>query len=49
MLSAVILAAGLAASDTFTVTPDTGAPTGGSVSYPDGYDADGDVVTTKRC
>ena len=37
-------AAGLTASDTFTVTPDTAAPTGGSVSYPDGYDADG-VVT----
>ena len=29
------------ASDTFTVTPDTAAPTGGSVTYPDGYDADG--------
>ena len=37
-------AAGLTASDTFMVTPDTAAPTGGSVSYPDGYDVDG-VVT----
>ena len=35
--------AGNTASDTFTVTPDTAAPTGGSVSYADGYDADGQV------
>ena len=39
-------AAGNTASDTFTVTPDTAAPTGGSVSYPDGYDADGTVSIT---
>ena len=38
--------AGNTASDTFTVTPDTAAPTGGSVSYPDGYDADGTVTIT---
>jgi hypothetical protein len=36
--------AGLTASDTFTVTADTAAPTGGSVSYTDGYDADGQVT-----
>ncbi len=35
---------GLTASSPFTVTPDTAAPAGGSVSYPDGYDADGDVT-----
>ena len=35
--------AGNTASDTFTVTPDIAAPTGGSVSYADGYDADGQV------
>ena len=34
----------LTASSPFTVTPDTAAPAGGSVSYPDGYDADGDVA-----
>ena len=39
-------AAGNTASDTFTVTPDTAAPAGGSVSYPDGYDADGTVTVT---
>ena len=39
-------AAGLTASDTFTVTPDTAAPTGGSVTYPDGYDVDGVVTVT---
>ena len=39
-------AAGNMASDTFTVTPDTSAPTGGSVSYPDGFDADGTVTIT---
>ena len=39
-------AAGNTASDTFTVTPDTAAPAGGSVSYPDGYDADGTVTIT---
>ena len=39
-------AAGLTASDTFTVTPDTAPPAGGSVSYPDGYDADGTVTIT---
>jgi Bacterial Ig domain/Bacterial Ig-like domain/Chitobiase/beta-hexosaminidase C-terminal domain len=36
--------AGNTASDTFTVTPDTAAPAGGSVAYPDGFDADGDVA-----
>ena len=35
---------GLTASSPFTVTPDTAAPAGGSVFYPDGYDADGDVT-----
>ena len=35
---------GLTASSPFTVTPDTAAPAGGSVSYPNGYDADGDVT-----
>ncbi len=39
-------AAGLTASDTFTVTVDTAAPTGGSVDYPDGYDLDGQVTVT---
>ena len=39
-------AAGHTAGDTFTVTPDTAAPAGGSVSYPDGYDADGAVTIT---
>ena len=38
--------AGHTASDTFTVTPDTTAPAGGFVSYPDGYDADGVVTVT---
>ena len=38
--------AGLTASSQFTVTPDTAEPAGGSVSYPDGYDADGDVTIT---
>ncbi len=38
--------AGNAASATFTVTPDAAAPTGGSVDYPDGYDADGIVTIT---
>ena len=41
--------AGNTASDTFTVTPDTAAPTGGSVSYADGYDADGQVPVSGRC
>ena len=36
--------AGLTASSNFTVTADTGAPTGGSVTYADGYDADGQVT-----
>ncbi|HWB57305.1 MAG TPA: Ig-like domain-containing protein [Gaiellaceae bacterium] len=36
--------AGNSAGDTFTVTPDTAAPTGGSVSYTGGYDADGQVA-----
>ena len=36
--------AGNTASDTFTVTPDTAAPTGGFVDYPDGFDADGTVT-----
>ncbi len=35
---------GLTASSPLTVTPDTAAPAGGSVSYPDGYDADGNVT-----
>ncbi len=39
-------AAGLTAANTFTVTPDTAAPTGGSVDYPDGYDTDGIVTVT---
>ncbi len=39
-------AAGNTASDTFTVTPDTAAPAGGSVDYPDGYDVDGTVTIT---
>ncbi len=38
--------AGNTASDTFTVTPDTAAPTGGSVAYADGYDADGQVAVS---
>ena len=38
--------AGNTASDTFMVTPDTAPPTGGSVDYPDGYDADGTVTIT---
>jgi hypothetical protein len=37
---------GLTAASPFTVTPDTGGPAGGSVSYADGYDADGDVSVT---
>ena len=37
---------GLTASTPFTVTPDTAEPSGGSVGYPDGYDADGDVTIT---
>ncbi|HET6656454.1 MAG TPA: Ig-like domain-containing protein [Gaiellaceae bacterium] len=36
--------AGLTASSSFTVTSDTAAPTGGSVTYADGYDADGQVT-----
>ena len=36
--------AGLTASSSFTVTADTAAPTGGSVTYADGYDADGQVT-----
>ncbi|MGH3014757.1 MAG: OmpL47-type beta-barrel domain-containing protein, partial [Gaiellaceae bacterium] len=39
-------AAGNTASDAFAVTPDTAAPAGGFVSYPDGYDADGVVTVT---
>jgi Bacterial Ig domain/Chitobiase/beta-hexosaminidase C-terminal domain/PASTA domain len=39
-------AAGLTADDTFSVTPDGAGPTGGSVDYPDGYDADGTVTVT---
>ena len=39
-------AAGNTSSGTFTVTPDTAAPVGGSVDYPDGYDADGTVAIT---
>ena len=38
--------AGLTASSPFTVTPDTAEPTGGSVDYPAGYDADGTVTIT---
>ena len=38
--------AGNTASDTFMVTPDTAPPSGGSVDYPDGYDADGVVTIT---
>ncbi len=37
---------GLTASAGFTVTPDTTPPSGGSVDYPDGYDADGSVTIT---
>ena len=37
---------GLTASSPFTVTPDTAEPSGGSVGYPNGYDADGDVTIT---
>ena len=37
---------GLTASTPFTVTPDTAEPAGGSVGYPDGFDADGDVTIT---
>jgi len=36
--------AGNSAPSSFTVTPDTAGPAGGSVSYPDGYDADGQVT-----
>ena len=36
--------AGLTASSSFTVTADTAAPSGGSVTYADGYDADGQVT-----
>ena len=38
--------AGNTASDTFMVTSDTAPPSGGSVDYPDGYDADGVVTIT---
>ncbi|MGH3045764.1 MAG: OmpL47-type beta-barrel domain-containing protein [Gaiellaceae bacterium] len=38
--------AGNTASSTFTVTPDTAAPGGGSVSYAGGYEADGQVTVT---
>jgi len=38
--------AGLTGSAQLDVVLDTTAPTGGSVSYPDGYDADGTVTVT---
>jgi hypothetical protein len=38
--------AGNTSSATFTITPDSTAPTGGSVNYPDGEDADGVVTIT---
>ena len=38
--------AGLPSSDTFTVTPDTSAPSGGSVSYTNGYAGGSVTVTT---
>ena len=38
--------AALPSSDTFTVTPDTSAPSGGSVSYASGYAAGSVTVTT---
>jgi large repetitive protein len=38
--------AGNTSSNTFSVTPDTAPPAGGSVTYPDGYDADGTVTIT---
>ena len=38
--------AGLPSSDTFTVTPDTSAPSGGSVSYANGYASGSVTVTT---
>ena len=38
--------AGLPSSDTFTVTPDTSAPSGGSVSYANGYAIGSVTVTT---
>jgi hypothetical protein len=37
---------GLTSSAPFDVVLDTAAPTGGSVTYPDGYDADGTVTVT---
>ncbi len=38
--------AGLSTSSSFTVTPDTAAPTGGSVSYLDGYTSGSVTITT---
>ncbi|HEY8844671.1 MAG TPA: Ig-like domain-containing protein [Gaiellaceae bacterium] len=38
--------AGLPSTDTFTVTPDTSAPSGGSVSYSNGYASGSVTVTT---
>jgi Bacterial Ig domain len=38
--------AGNSSQVNFEVTPDTAEPTGGSISYPTGYDADGTVTIT---
>jgi Bacterial Ig domain len=38
--------AGDETSATFTITPDNDKPTGGTISYPDGYDGDGSVTVT---
>jgi Bacterial Ig domain len=38
--------ANLAASTTITIVADSDAPSGGSISYPAGYDADGNVTIT---
>src|SRR5207253_4932957 len=37
---------GLQSSDTFTVTPDTTAPSGGTFDYADGYSTTGSVTIT---
>src|SRR5439155_9858942 len=38
--------AGLTSTDTFTVTPDTQGPTGGSIAYADGYRTSESVALT---
>lgn len=43
----VVNSGGFTATEYLTIDPDANAPTGGVVSYPDGYDADGSVTITK--